>query len=83
MIEEPINGFQALKAPDVLQHYHQVTVEHHEGRGEHGVLPPVPYNPKGAGPDEEDEGKPAHIRYAPGLPGRGSALSNTKLPQNP
>lgn len=65
--KQPWDGFHVLEAPNVLQNYQQVAVGHHEGRGQHGVAPPVPHHPEHAGPDEEDKCQPADICDAPRL----------------
>lgn len=65
--KEPWDSIHVLKTPNVLQNYQQVAVGHHEGRGQHGVTPPVPHHPQHARPDEEDERQPADVCDAPHL----------------
>lgn len=65
--EEPRDRRHVLKGPNVLQHYEQVAISHHEGRGQHCVASPVPHHPQQARPHEEDECQPADVRDAPSL----------------
>lgn len=61
------DSFQVFETVNVLQDYQQVPVGHHEGRGQHGVPPPIPHHPQHARPDEEDKRQPADVRDAPRL----------------
>lgn len=65
--EESGHWFYLLKTPDILKHQQKVSVSHHEGRGQHGVLPPVSYHPQSTRPQQKHKRQPADVRYTPRL----------------